>query len=151
MSAPSPKRHEFNAYQEAELARWPGVTWRREHRSKHYALVLTFAGVSRFVIYPTSPGDTVRGGLNHVRDIRAALTALGATRQADARSERPRDRAPLARPPETGKLVDFTPAETRLNRDPFAALASFQPRPRGWARVRAYFVRPPKSSSESCC
>lgn len=135
MSAPSPKRHAFNDHQEAELARWPGVTWRREVRSKHYALVLTFGGVSRFVIYPTSPGDTMRGGMNHVRDIRAALTALGATRLEVIRSAAPQRRRNRTEARET-----FEPAVTRLSHDPFAALANFKPRLRGWARIRAYFA-----------
>ena len=107
----APAHHAYHNDQDVELAQWPGVTWRREHRGKHLALVLEFDGVSRFVIYPTSPGDAYRGGLNHLRDIRAALTALGAKRArlqraAERRrlSSRPR-RLSRCRPARSGKAA----------------------------------------------
>src|SRR5690606_17680836 len=110
----------------AELANWPGVTWRREHRGKHLALVLAFDGVSRFVIYPTSPGDTYRGSLNHLRDVRAALSALGAKRVQPAKANRPR-RRPVTRPlHHEAPLAGGVQSSSRLGRDPFAALASLR-------------------------
>lgn len=145
MTAPSPKRHGFAEQQEAELSRWPGVTWTRQHRGKHYALVLEYGGLSRFVIYPASPGDMLRGGLNHVRDIRAVLTAMGAERVAEARSSRPSRRRNRTEP----RRLEVVTADTRLSRDPFAALVDFRPRQRGWARIRDYFVRPQGAAQHS--
>lgn len=139
MSAPAPKRHAYNDCQEAELARWPGVTWTREHRGKHYALVLTFRGLSRFVIYPTSPGDSYRGSLNHVRDIRGTLSAMGATRLEVVSRNRPTGKRSAPRP--VVEPVRLAAQDgTRLGRNPFEALSGFKTRPRGWARIRAYFA-----------
>lgn len=132
--------HPFEAAQEAELSRWPGVSWVREDRSKHRALVLSFADRSRFVTYPTSPSDAYRGPLNHVRDIRHTLAAMGAQRSQEARSERERTHRPRRTVNEPVRLSAQT--STRLGLDPFAALAGFKIKPRGWARIRAYFVRP---------
>lgn len=56
-----------------------GVTADRGRRAHHRTLILRFAGRSRFVTYPDTPSDH-RGHLNHVRDIRNALRALGAER-----------------------------------------------------------------------
>jgi len=142
MSQPRLKRSPYDDAAEAELSRWPGVSWRTEVRGKHYALVLTFNGVSRFVTYPTSPGDTTRGPLNHVSDIRKALTALGAMRLKSERSTAPkrwRNRT------EASGLNLVSLADTRLAKDPFAALAQVKflapetpppaPEPRlGWWR-----------------
>ena len=80
-----PHRHDYHHFQDAELAKWPGVTFRREHKRKHYALVLTFKGRERFVVYPTSPGDR-KGHLAHITCVRAELAFLGAVR-APAKSE----------------------------------------------------------------
>lgn len=143
MSQPAIRAHSFHDAQEAELARWPGVTWVRRFRSKHFALVLTFDGVSRYVTYPTSPGDNVRGAMNHVRDIRAVLKALGAERESEHRSQAPkrqRNRTDHNEPIRIGAQD-----ETRLGRDPFAALASLKtdpPRMTFRRRMFRFYVRP---------
>jgi hypothetical protein len=123
MSAPSPKRHEYDDLQANELARWPGVSWSRQVRSKHYALVLTFDGVSRFVIYPSSPGDNQRGGLNHLRDIRQTLAAMGATRMAEPKSQQTRRTRNRTEP---ARVVIVERATGGPRRDPWAALASLE-------------------------
>lgn len=123
MSQPRVKRHDYEQHQEAELARWPGVTYSRQVRAKHYALVLTFGGVSRFVTYPTSPGDTTRGALNHLRDVRKACAELGATRLRSVKAtgaKRQRNRTEPARL-NLGERVTGGPC-----RDPWAALATLE-------------------------
>lgn len=147
MSAIAVKRHAYDAAQEAELARWPGVEWSRQLRSKHYALVLTFGGVSRFVIYPSSPGDTNRGTLNHLTDVRAELRALGAIRTAEPRTAKPR------RQRNRTEVIRFDRGETATggpNRDPWEALRGleFPPaepappsaRPTIWQRIAGWLA-----------
>lgn len=75
------RRHPYHALADAELTAWPGVTAERGRKTAHLTLTLRYAGRSRFVVYPDSPSDH-RGPLNHVRDIRRTLTALGAERSA---------------------------------------------------------------------
>lgn len=125
MSQAAFQRHPYDAAQRAELARWPGVTATHEVRGKHLAVVLSFDGRSRFVIYPTTPGDTARGADMHVRDLRRELSAIGATRSEVIKAIQRRRRQPPrhARPP-TIHLGPFS--ETRLSHDPFAALASIK-------------------------
>lgn len=67
---------------EREIACWPGVTFRFEHaRGKgHPRIVLGFNGRERFVTFPGTPSDSVRGPANFVTDLRKALRALGAVR-----------------------------------------------------------------------
>lgn len=77
---------DYESSQTLELSRWPGVTHTRETRGKHRALVLTFNGKSRFVTYPTSPSDSRRGCLEHLKDIRSTLRDLGAERTPVAKS-----------------------------------------------------------------
>ena len=109
---------------ERELARWPGVTWRREIRSKHYALVVTFDGRSRTVVYSCSPGDSYRGALNHITNLRAELRALGATRLADPKRQAPRRHR--ARPDRevTRYTWEVPDPDKGPLRDPFAVLAT---------------------------
>lgn len=143
MSAPAVKRHAFDDHQEAELARWPGVTWNRECRSKHYALVLTFGGLSRFVIYPTSPSDH-RATLNHVRDIRHTLFAMGAVRSLEQASDRPK-RFRRSRDAPNAPVAVSAQQFTRLGRDPFAVLAELNippPRLSTGALFLRFFARP---------
>jgi hypothetical protein len=130
-------RNDYEDLQDAELARWPGISWTRETRSKHNAIVLTFNGLSRFVTYPCTPGDTIRGGLNHVRDLRHAAYEIGARRLKEERSAQPRRK----RNRTEAKGFGLLPCITRLSHDPFAKLADYQCQPKGWARIRAYFVR----------
>ena len=82
-------RCEYDLATERELIMWPGVTWRREHRAKHMAVILTFRGLERMMTYPAS-GSDVRGPLNHVRDLRATLRDMGAYRVERTKSTSPR-------------------------------------------------------------
>jgi hypothetical protein len=120
------KRTPFDDSVEVELSRWPGVTFHREQRGKHYALVLSYRGASRFVIYASTPGDTRRGALNHLTNVRAELRAMGATRLAPTKAEgRPKRQTSRT----TATVYEFdraNPDEGPL-RDPFAVLASFKP------------------------
>jgi hypothetical protein len=143
VSAPPIKRHAYDASQEAELARWPGVTWHREHRGKHCALVLQFADQSRFVIYPATPGDSRRGALNHLRDIRSVLCEIGASREAEARRSQVQTRR--HKPSHRIEPIRIRAQDsTRLGQNPFAALAGLKIPPRR-VTVRQialrYFVR----------
>lgn len=71
-------RHPYDSAQDRELSRWPGVTWSRESAGKHMKLVVEFEGQSRFIVFPTSPSDSARGALNHVKNIRQTLKEMGA-------------------------------------------------------------------------
>lgn len=133
--------HPYEAGQDAELERWPGVTWSREIKGKHYALVVTFGGVSRFVIYPSTPGDKVRGLLNHLRDVRAELSALGAVRRVPIKAIRPHRERNRTEP----RRIEFTDrCQGGPKRDPWAALATIQisepvaPTPPWWRRLLAW-------------
>lgn len=52
-----------------------GLTW--HHAKKHGYALLTFAGESRKVFFPTTPGNGSPGALNFRQDIRRALRTLG--------------------------------------------------------------------------
>ncbi|HRO04367.1 MAG TPA: hypothetical protein PLS69_12260 [Terricaulis sp.] len=69
-----------------ELERWPGVDVRFEKSRKHQKAFFAFAGAERFVVFPTSGSDSLRGTENFLRDVRAELRALGASRVAEERS-----------------------------------------------------------------
>lgn len=146
MSAPAVKRTFYDQAVEAELAKWPGVSWRREVRSKHYALILTVGNVSRFVIYPASPSDSVRGAKNHLANVRQTLREMGAVREEEARASAERRRR--ARPAE--RPINLSPSEPQRGasptRDPWAALAEIKIEPAPppirrkslWSRFVAY-------------
>lgn len=123
MSQPALKRHPYEDAQRAELARWPGVVASHEIRGKHFALVLRFGEVSRFVIYPSTPGDSGRGALNHVREIRHTLAGLGATRIETVKATAPRRRRQRMEIP-TPRLQSVS--DTRLCQDPFSQLAQLR-------------------------
>lgn len=108
---------------DAELARWPGVTSTRTVRSKHYALLLTFNGVTRQVFYPCSPSDAYRGALNHLADVRRVLTELGATRTAEVKTAGPRRVRNRTQP---GRVVITDRATGGPKRDPWAGLSAMQ-------------------------
>jgi hypothetical protein len=149
------KRTVYDDPVESELARWPGVTYRREQRGKHNALVLSYRGATRFVIYAATPGDTRRGALNHLADVRAELRVLGAVRTVQAKAEGRRRRKP------TGQVVsiyefDRANPEGGPLRDPFAVLAGLKVaerappaeavepvvrRPSLWSRIAAFVRR----------
>jgi len=123
MSQAQPKKTEYDGIVDTELAKWPGVAWSRQPRGKHQALVLEFGGVSRFVIYPTTPGDSGRGALNHLQNVRGVLKELGAVREAVPKAKRPHRRQNRT----TAKVVDLGERAARdPGRDPFTALAGFR-------------------------
>jgi hypothetical protein len=149
------KRSDYDDAVELELSRWPGVTFHREVRGKHYALVLAYRGATRFVIYPASPSDSRRGALNHLANVRAELRALGAQRLATTKVEDRRKRKPQP----TATVYEFeraNPGEGPL-RDPFAVLADMRvewiqpandvppesaaPRQSLWSRIAAFVRR----------
>lgn len=149
------KRTTYDDPVEAELDRWPGVAWARETRSKHYALVLTYRGQSRFVIYPATPGDNRRGALNHLANVRAELRALGAQRSAPTKAEGRRKRQPSRTTATVYEFERANPDEGPL-RDPFAVLAALKianddapaaqpesaaPRQSLWSRTAAFVRR----------
>jgi hypothetical protein len=123
------KRTTYDDAVDAELARWPGVAWTREVRGKHYALVLTFNGVSRFVVYPCSPGDSRRGALNHLTDVKAACLGLGANRLAVPKSARITSKSRAAAP----EIKLATRDAVRLDTNPFDRLADFKVEPKAAA------------------
>lgn len=90
MSQPRPKRTIFDDAVDAELERWPGVTWTRICRGKHPAVVVTFGSVSRAVGYSGTPSDSRRGLDKHLTDLRRALRDLGAVREREAKATTPR-------------------------------------------------------------
>lgn len=152
MSRPLPRRTDHDDAADAELARWPGVTWTRTLRGKHYALVLEYGGVSRFVIYPATGSDR-RGPLNCVRDIRAACRDLGAKRTERLKSSAPHRAGAARRKGQAPERFALPPRDpTRLDRDPWEALKGFecapppqapepaplQPPPGLWARLLAF-------------
>lgn len=122
MSAPACRHNGDDQFVDAELARWPGVTWTREVRGKHYALVLRLRGQSRFVIYAATPSDR-RGLDNHLRDARVTLKAMGAKRLTEARSPAPRRRRNITTPArvDLGERAQHDPS-----RDPFSSLAALR-------------------------
>lgn len=132
MSQAAVKRHEYDEHQEAELAKWPGVEWSRQVRGKHYALVLSFNGRSRFVIYPTSPGDSIRGMLNHLTDVRATLRFIGAERLEEQVSAKPRRQRNRTEPI---RVVIADRATGGPKRDPWTGLAGWTPPPKPPRRV----------------
>lgn len=83
-----------------EVQLWAGVSARREHRSGHIAVVLSFRGRERRVWMAGTPSDSRCGLQNHLRDIRHALRELGAERQEQSRTAhvRNRNRTEPARP-----------------------------------------------------
>lgn len=140
MSAPKVKRTDYDDPVETEIERWPGVTFRREVRAKHFALVLTFNGASKFLIYPATGSDR-RGVLNHLTDLRAALRELGAVRIEPVKSTGPRRSRNRTEP---RRVKTGEPATGGPKRDPWAALADFRPaepepvtqrRPTFWQRL----------------
>lgn len=142
MSQPAVKRTFYDEPTEAELARWPAVTWSREVRGKHYALVLTYRGQSRFVTYPASPSNK-RGALNHIQNIRAELRGLGATRLEVVKTKTPHRQRNRTEPSrvDLGEMVIDGPS-----RDPWSVLASIRVPDRAamvntQARIHALFDR----------
>lgn len=61
----------------AELALWPGVTFRLEPASKHDKIILTHQGREQFVTCQRTASDG-RGLRNTIADLRRTLKRLGA-------------------------------------------------------------------------
>ena len=162
MSRALPRRTDHDDATDAELARWPGVTWSRALRSKHYALVLEFRGVSRFVTYSGTPSDGGHGLQNHLRDVRKVCAEIGAKRTPEPRAKSP----PRQRNRTEPRLVaNDDKATGGPLRDPWAALegVTFNPPPqpveeapaprlglwrRLWARIRAAFAPHPLGDAQ---
>lgn len=161
MTAPAAKRTSYDQAVDAELERWPGVSWHREVRSKHYALVLTVGNLSRFVIYPASPSDSIRGAKNHLANVRQTLREMGAVRTEEVKvaNERRRRARPVERtalPAPTAPLAGSSPT-----RDPWAALSTIKVAPVQcvepqrkslWSRIWGLILdlaKPPSTSKQT--
>lgn len=85
---------------EAEIAHWPGVAFRHEHpRGKgHPRIVVAFGSRERFVTFPGTPSDSLRGVRNHIADLRKALREMGAERR-EVETVAATVRPPKRRPP----------------------------------------------------
>lgn len=123
MITPS-RNHPYHRAVEAELAMWPGITASHEIRGKHYAIVLAFGATSRFVVYPATPGDGIRGARNHIADIRSVLHDLGAIRDVPKRTTAARPRKTRCDGQRRFWTPDCDQTPTRLSRDPWAKLAA---------------------------
>lgn len=110
-------RDAFTHATERELDHWPEVHHRFEFSKKHRRVVISFNGRERFVIFPTSTSDAVRGPLGHVTNLRVELRALGARRV---------ERTPLSER-RTRNVAPPRPIETPCITDP---------RPDGWVALR---------------
>lgn len=123
MSRATIRRTVYDEPTEAELRRWPGVTFTREVRGKHYALVLRFSGQQQRVVYPCTPGDSLRGPLNHLSDVRATLRKMGAERLPE-----PKSTAPVRRRNPPSKTATITPPvlDRDPSRDPWQVLAALK-------------------------
>lgn len=114
-------RHPYLDALTRELAHWPGATYTHQPRRKHPAVVLTFNGVSQFVVYSGSPSDNLAGADNFIRDVRAVLRDLGAARTAKAKAGvkiRTRKRAK----PATALKPCGVPLKHDPSRDPWTGL-----------------------------
>lgn len=89
---------EYLAGIEAEVERWHGASVAFEHGGKHERAVISFAGRSRTVIFPTSPSDSRRGLLNSLSDVRRLLREMGATQTTETKASGQRHRHANAPP-----------------------------------------------------
>ena len=72
------RTHPYDAVADAEIAKHPTAQIvRRETNGQGCVLWLRVGDATRPVFYPKTPSDR-KGPLNHVRDIRRVLRALGA-------------------------------------------------------------------------
>lgn len=115
-------RDAFTHATERELEHWPGVHHRFEFSKKHRRVVISWNGRERFVIFPTSASDNIRGPLGHVTNLKVELRALGARR------------------------VERTPLTERRKRNvaaprPTPAPEISDPRPDGWLELRQLHAR----------
>lgn len=127
-----------------ELDYWPGARVEFSLRSKHAQAVLHYGGGSRFVVIPSTPGDSRRGALNSLTDVRKELTALGASRVVRKPVVRKRTHKVIGtKMPRREPLPHVGRAPVRSN--PFDALAAmtFEPAPQpklSWWRRLLRFI-----------
>ncbi len=115
-------RDAFTLATERELEHWPEVHHRFEFTRKHRRVIISLGGRERFVIFPTSASDNIRGPLGHVTNLRVELRALGARRVERTPSTERRTRNVAApRPAQCPQISD--------------------PRPDGWAPLRELHAR----------
>ena len=115
-------RDAFTLATERELEHWPEVHHRFEFSKKHRRVVISWNGRERFVIFPTSASDNIRGPLSHVTNLRVELRALGARRvERTPLTERRKRNVAAPRPTPTPEITD--------------------PRPDGWAQLRELHAR----------
>lgn len=115
-------RDAFTHATERELEHWPEVHHRFEFTRKHRRVIISLGGRERFVIFPSSTSDTLRGPLGHVTNLRVELRALGARRV---------ERTPLT---ERRKRNVAAPRQT-----PTPEITD--PRPDGFAQLRELHAR----------
>jgi hypothetical protein len=61
-----------------EIEKYPGVSAEFGHRRKHHQVTLkTEDGRSRFVVFPASPSNSIRGLQKTIKDVRGELRNLG--------------------------------------------------------------------------
>lgn len=110
-------RDAFTHATERELEHWPEVHHRFEFSKKHRRVIISLGGRERFVIFPTSASDNIRGPLGHVTNLRVELRALGARRvERPSPTERRTRNVAAPRPTPVPEITD--------------------PRPDGWAPLR---------------
>jgi hypothetical protein len=123
VSQPRARATSYDDKMEAELARWPGVTFQRVIRGKHYGLQLTFNGVTRLHVYPSTPSANGRGVLNQISDMRASLKLIGAQRLPEPKAKHPK----RARNKTVATVIDLGERAVRdPSRDPFAELTKLR-------------------------
>jgi hypothetical protein len=115
---------DYERWTRDEVAEWPGAAVEFRKRAKHREAVLTFGEQERFVIFPDSPSDSVRGVYNHVGTVRRELIGMGAVRKERAKATAKRERNPGAalRDLDVGEPAPVRP-------DPWEALQELAERP----------------------
>lgn len=105
--------------------------------------MLHYGGKSRFVVIPSTPGDSRRGALNSLADVRKELAALGAERVVRKPPLRKRTHKVIgAKMPKRDPMPHVELAPVRPN--PFDALAAMtfapaqQPKLSWWRRMLRY-------------
>lgn len=101
----------FREYQEGiagEVSRWQGATLAFEIGGKHAYALISFASQSRKVFFPMTAGDSRRGLLNSLTDVRSVLREIGAERTPEPKAEpgsRRQHHAGPARPIRPGEVA----------------------------------------------
>lgn len=114
----------YEAEIEKEVSRWPDAAVAFQNGSKHRRAVLTYAGKSRFVVYPSTSGDTIRGAKNCLNDVRRELASLGANKTVNTTRDGKRKVPANARRHERDVFRHIEKAPVKPN--PFDALLSIK-------------------------